>query len=121
MTGDLVGGLLDDIVIAPADPNEDDGRNWPHQGQDFEIFVAALDDGDKLLLVLIELPAEVSNVMGELGNGDYMTDWLFGGILPDAVGLWKCQVKFFCEPHTDWESGNHEDEYGFEILSKEKL
>lgn len=107
-------------TVTPSDKGAD-VPVWPFSGQEFDIFVAALDVGDKLLLVLVELPPEVGNVVGELGNGNYMADELFGNDLPDTVGLWECKVKFFSVSHIDWESCVQENEYGLEILSKKKL
>jgi hypothetical protein len=120
--------LFDDLItIAPADASEDDQPYWPHSGQEFEIYVAAMPDLDgvdgslELVLVNSDYHApEVSSVLCDV-SGDHVTDDMFAGDLPSSIGLWKMKIKFFVDPYTDWESGQRDDDYGFEILSSEKV
>jgi hypothetical protein len=120
--------LLDGLTVTALVPSAADSPPWPHSGQEFEIYVAAMPDpeseevGLELTLVNSEYhyPAEVANVLSDI-SGDSVTDECFSGDLPDTAGLWKLRIKFFVDAHTDWESGHREDNYGFEILNKEKV
>lgn len=117
----------DDLFTILPDESDDEYPAWPHVGQEFDIYVAAMPDLEcndgalELVLVNSDYHApEVSSVMCDV-SGDRVTDDVFAGDLPSSVGLWKMKIKFFVDPYTDWESGQHEDEYGFIILSCEKL
>lgn len=96
------------------------GMEWPSRGDTFTIYAAGIDEGDDFELVMIEPPHLVKNVCDGFSSSR-MCEESFGDDLPKEQGLWKFEVKFFSEYHVDWESGHRDDEYGFEIITKEKL
>jgi hypothetical protein len=112
----LFGGLT---AVAADDASAlRGGMPWPRVGQEFELYIAAINDGT-LTLLPIQPPVEVHNVLVELGISD-MSE-LFGDNEAFIVGLWDCRIKFFLTYYTDWESGQREYDFGFEVLVKEKL
>lgn len=111
--------LLDGLIeIAPADPDESEGRPWPRPGQKFEVVIVAAEDDSGLCFELIDPPCEVHNVVSDFGFG--VSRHLFGG-LPDAAGLWKCEIGFFLDSHIDWESGHEDGDFGFVIFKGEDV
>jgi hypothetical protein len=104
-------------------PEEDEAqarREWPVPGEAFTIYAAGIGEGDDFELVMIEPPHLVKNVCDGFSSSR-MCDESFGDDLPKEQGLWKFEVKFFSEYHVDWESSHRDDDYGFEIITKEKL
>ena len=41
--------------------------------------------------------------------------------MPIASGLYRAAVEFWSEDHTNWEDGTKEEEFGFDILSLERV
>ena len=110
--------------------NNDKPPLWPKAGQEFDIYVAATpwpdgDGEDDLELTLAGCsanPIEVGDVIAEtLGAREIVDSEVFAGDLPDTIGLWHLRVAFVVEEVIDRETGASDNNYGFEVISKEKL
>lgn len=102
---------------------KEDQLEWPHSGEKFTIYVAALPDMDYQIedIVMVQPPEKVRNVCREI-IGESVTDDIFVGSLPDSVGLWEMEIQFEAAygsygAYTD----GHDDEFGFAVLSLKKL
>jgi hypothetical protein len=102
-------------------------RPWPHSGKEFIAFFAVLpedagDDGQRVWW--LNPPDCVQEVMSDYGTIGVVSDELFRVsecIELQTAGLYRAKLAFFTECSTDYESGHEECDYGFSIITTEKV
>ena len=95
--------------------------SWPTRGRKYTIEFTIEHIGnyiDEALYKVMNPHPDLQFIMSEYGNE---LPIFAPEQMPIASGLYRAAVEFWSEDHTNWEDGTKEEEFGFDILSLERV
>lgn len=115
-------GAIDMLADTGAPfPDDEQHDRWPFSGQVLTVEIKVSGGGEWELEYDYcgNVPQEINNVMYEAGGID--SPLFVMSELPQKAGRYKVQLQFYSDNHVDWETGINDPDYGFSVLSFEKL
>jgi len=112
-----IGAAMRLIIPETETPavTDEDHIPWPEHGKAYQVVFEVEYIGkhweDKPYIGVVYCPADLDHILSEQG----LCDLVDSDELPIASGTYSASLTYHHYPHTDWETGGREDDYGFTV------